>query len=598
MSVLADPIQPSHGPLGATGVDLVDDGRASRDRRPGRRVARAVGLLVLVLTTAGLAVLDYPIVFGRWESFVTYPMMQGPGPTLTLDITPGGFTFDFNKGRFALIDLGYYTAEWLGWSLAAYRLPALVAGAVSVLGFFVIASRAFGFWAGQVGALALALNPMFLLFWHQLIVSTITLLFLVLVIERYQNLELAGHDRRALLWAVPSLALAFVFLLIHHGPGRAYGGALMAYWAANVAWRAVQDRHAGRPVAWEPLLAVPAFGLLVIVMALLLDARNARYLTAPIELLVVQQSEFVKSSSQFWSVLENVPVMLTAVVRLLNLAPEWFGEYSSDVLVDFRYHLVPTSLLPLFLVGLIGLVARIRRSASARLVLFLLGLMFVGPLFSSGTSISEVRMIYTVIPLYLCVAAGAAWLLARRQPAMRYGAAGLLVVLVGAQAISAWAEMERHRAFVDDLVVRWSQGANLRSFEAPGEGRERAPGDLYSNGSYRYYIEVGGVPALALAQRIKSTVAGPREPNEVVLISLDGAVQRGESTGSTQLVFFLRQVGLPAALYDSTLQQIRGAGPGRPSCVIADNSRAAAAARRLLEADGRTVVVREVRPSR
>lgn len=597
MSVLADPIQPSHGPLGATGVDLVDDGRASRDRRPGRRVARAVGLLVLVLTTAGLAVLDYPIVFGRWESFVTYPMMQGPGPTLMLDITPGGFTFDFNKGRFALVDLGYYTAEWLGWSLAAYRLPALVAGAVSVLGFFVIASRAFGFWAGLVGALALALNPMFLLFWHQLIVSTITLLFLVLVIERYQNLELAGHDRRALLWAVPTLALAFAFLLIHHGPGRAYGGALMAYWAAQVGWRAVQDRRMGRPLSWAPLLAVLAFGLLVIVIALLLDARNARYLTAPIELLVVQQSEFVKSSSQLWSVLENVPVMLTAIVRPLNLAPEWFGEYSSDVLVDFRYHLVPTSLLTLFLVGLIALVARVRRSASARLVLFLLGLMFVGPLFSSGTSISEVRMIYTVIPLYLCVAAGAAWLLARRQPAMRYGAAGLLVVLVGAQAISAWAEVERHRAFVDDLVVRWSQGANPRSFEAPGEGRERAPGDLYSNGSYRYYIEVGGVPALALAQRIKATVAGPREPNEVVLISLDGAVQRGESTGSTQLVFFLRQLGLSAALYDATLQQIRGTGSGRPSYVIADNSRAAAA-RRLLEADGRTVVVKEVRPTR
>ena len=597
MSVLADPIQPSHGPLGATGVDLVDDGRASRDRRPGRRVARAVGLLVLVLTTAGLAVLDYPIVFGRWESFVTYPMMQGPGPTLMLDITPGGFTFDFNKGRFALVDLGYYTAEWLGWSLAAYRLPALVAGAVSVLGFFVIASRAFGFWAGLVGALALAFNPMFLLFWHQLIVSTITLLFLVLVIERYQNLELAGHDRRALLWAVPTLALAFAFLLIHHGPGRAYGGALMAYWAAQVGWRAVQDRRMGRPLSWAPLLAVLAFGLLVIVIALLLDARNARYLTAPIELLVVQQSEFVKSSSQLWSVLENVPVMLTAIVRPLNLAPEWFGEYSSDVLVDFRYHLVPTSLLTLFLVGLIALVARVRRSASARLVLFLLGLMFVGPLFSSGTSISEVRMIYTVIPLYLCVAAGAAWLLARRQPAMRYGAAGLLVVLVGAQAISAWAEVERHRAFVDDLVVRWSQGANPRSFEAPGEGRERAPGDLYSNGSYRYYIEVGGVPALALAQRIKATVAGPREPNEVVLISLDGAVQRGESTGSTQLVFFLRQLGLSAALYDATLQQIRGTGSGRPSYVIADNSRAAAA-RLLLEADGRTVVVKEVRPTR
>jgi hypothetical protein len=158
-----------------------------------------------------LAFVDYPIVFGRWESFVTYPMMQGPGPALTLDITPGGFTFDFNKGRFAFIDLGYYTAEWFGWSLATYRLPALVAGVASVLIFLVIAARAFGFWPALATALALALNPMFLLFWHQQIVSTISLLFLVLVIERYQNLELSGARGSSLFWAVPTLALAFVF---------------------------------------------------------------------------------------------------------------------------------------------------------------------------------------------------------------------------------------------------------------------------------------------------------------------------------------------------------------------------------------------------
>jgi hypothetical protein len=207
-------------------------------------------------------------------------------------------------------------------------------------------------------------------------------------------------------------------------------------------------------------------------------------------------------------------------------------------------------------------------------------------------------MIYTVIPLYLGVAAGAAWLLARQQRAARYAGAGLLAVLVVIQAVSARMEVERHRAFVNDLAERWTQGASLRSFEAPGEGRERAPGDRYSNGSYRYYVEIGGVPALALAQRIAATVPGPREPNEVVVLSLDGAVQRGESTGSTQLVFFLRQLGLPAALYDSALGRIRGAGFGLPSYVVADNSRATAAARRLLEADGRTVVVKEVKPPR
>ena len=114
----------------------------------------------------------------------------------------------------------------------------------------------------------------------------------------------------------------------------------------------------------------------------------------------------------------------------------------------------------------------------------------------------------------------------------------------------------------------------------------------------KYYVDVAGVPALAFAQRIKTTVAGPREPNEVVLLSLDGAVQRREATGSTQLVFFLRELGLSAALYDGTLQQIRGAGSGRPAYVVAENSRAAAAARRLLEADGRMVVVKEVKPPR
>ena len=598
MSVVADPRDEAAEAVVRAGPEPAADGRVRPVGGSGLGIARALGVLALATTVVALALLDYPIVFGRWESFVTYPLMDGPGPTLALDITPGGFTFDFNTGRFALVDLGYYTAEWLGWTLAAYRLPALVAGAASVLLFFAIAGRAFGRWAGLVSALALALNPMFLLFWHQQIVSTITILGLVLVIERYQYLESQSRRGRSLLWAVPTLALAFVFLLIHHGPGRAYGGALMGYWAANAGWRALQDRRSGRPVDWPSLLALPAFGLLVVAFALLIDPRNSRYLTAPTELLLVPQSEFVKTSGQLTAVLDNVPVMLTAVVRPLDLAPGWFGPYSSDVLVDFRYHLVPTSLLPLFLLGLGVLLAQLRRSAGARLTLMLLAVMVAGPLFSSGTSISEVRMIYTVIPLYLCIGAGAGWLLARRRPVVRFGAAVVVVVLVGVQAISAWTEVERHRAFVDDFVGRWSPGASPRSFEASWEGQERAPGDRLSNGSYRYYVEVGGIPALAAAQRVKATVQAPREPNEVVLVSLDGAVQRGDATASTQLVFFLRQLGVPAALYDPTTHRIRGAGFSRPAYVIAENSRAAVAARRLLEADGRTVVVKEFRPQR
>lgn len=206
-------------------------------------------------------------------------------------------------------------------------------------------------------------------------------------------------------------------------------------------------------------------------------------------------------------------------------------------------------------------------------------------------------MVFTLIPLYLCVAAGSAWLLARR-PAVQYGAAGVLVALVGVQALTAWNEAGRHRAFVDGLASRWSQGAAPHAFASPSEFRERAPGDRYSNGSYRHYVDEGGVPALSVAQRITASMPGPRDSNEVLLITLDGAVQRGNDTGSTQLVFFMRERGLPAALYDPTTQQIRGAGSSRPSYVVAENSRVAAAARRVLESEGRTVVMKEVRPPR
>jgi hypothetical protein len=85
----------------------------------------------------------------------------------------------------------------------------------------------------------------------------------------------------------------------------------MGYWAAEVAWRAVRARQAGQPVDRASLLAVPAFGVLVAVFAILLDVRNARYLVNPVELLVVQQSEFIKSTDHVKYVFENLPVMAT-----------------------------------------------------------------------------------------------------------------------------------------------------------------------------------------------------------------------------------------------------------------------------------------------
>jgi hypothetical protein len=293
--------------------------------------------------------------------------------------------------------------------------------------------------------------------------------------------------------------------------------------------------------------------------------------------------------------------MLTAVVPPLDLAPGRFGTYSSDVLVDYRYYLLPTSLLPLFLLGVGVSLARVWRSASARLTLVLLAIMLAGPLFSVGSSISEVRMVYAVIPLYLCVAAGAGWLLASRQVAARASAAGLLLALLAIQATTLGDEVSRHQSFVDDLVRRWAPGsgpgAGIDGLMA-SIGQPASPEDNeVTTGSYRYYAEVGGVPALAAAERLKGKLGEqPVGSNEVVLVQLDGPVQKGDPTGPIKLVFFLRELGVSAALFDSTSQQLRGAGFSRPTYVIAANNAAGSGARRLLESEGLTVRLREHKP--
>ena len=288
-----------------------------------RWAARGVGLLALAGALVALCLLEYPVVLGRWEAVTNFPMMIGSGPPLSFEITPGGFIA--SRSRYALVNLGYYTAEWLGWSLAAFRLPVLVPGAASVALFAVVAGRAFGFWPALASAALLALNPMFLVFWHQQIVSMVTMVFLVLVIERYQALE--GRPRES---GAPTLggadAGAGVRLsadpprpgrVVRRGVDGLLGGAVTG-------WRALQDapgRTADRPSAAAGAAGVRHPGR---VIALLMDPRNARYLISPTELLLAPQSEFIRRRAACRRV-ENVPVMLQALVPPLPWCPTCSG---------------------------------------------------------------------------------------------------------------------------------------------------------------------------------------------------------------------------------------------------------------------------------
>lgn len=600
MSAQVEPVGPNAGPIpdGSSAQP-----RHERERRPGSFVRLAAGiggLLVLAVTVAVLSLLDHPVVFGRWEGTWAIQMMHGPGPALPLEIRGGGYISAPSR-YYALINLGSYTAEWLGWSLTAVRLPVLVAGAVAVLLFFVVARRAFGFWPGLVSALALALNETFVVLWHQFIVVMISMACLLLVVERYQLLERVGHGSRAARWVVPTLALAFVALLLHYGPGRLCGGAVIAFWAAHAGRQALQARRAGGTVNRAPLLGLAVFVVLVVVVAVLMDVRNARYLLAPHELLVTPRSEFIRSADQAGSVFENLLIVLQALVRPLDLAPEHFAEFGTDIIVDFRYYLLPASILPLVLLGVGVLVGQARRSKDAQLTLWLLAVTLISPMFSSGTSISSYRLFYALLPLSLCVAAGVGWLLGRRSPIVRWGCVALCFAVLASQAITVRNEVGRHQAFVDDLVRRWSPGIGVRIFEGSSARRAISADEEFTsgvNGSYRHYLEAGGVPALVAAHQIRSRFPQSTDPSEATVIALNGAVQRDDDTGPVKLVFFLRELGVSAALFDPQLQRIRGAGPGRPSHVVATNEASAGAARRQLEALGLRVRVREYRPPR
>jgi len=538
---------------------------------------RALSLVAVAAVVLVLALVRYPSVLGHWEAESSFLMMATAGPPLSFELYPQGNIGA--TGQYALINLGYYSAEWLGWSLAALRLPVLAAGAASVTVFLVIAGRTFGFWAGVVTAVMLALNPMFLVFWHQLIVSMISTVFLLLVLERTERIETTGSLR----WSVPLLALAFSFVLLHYAVGRFYACAIVGHWAVVVLTKAQYAWRTGGSVDRSSLLGLASFVVLVVGFVVLLDRDNVWFLRYIGVLFFPSMGEFVKRENELAVVFQNLPILLTMVVPPLNLAPDRFGDFTTDLIVDYRSYLVPTIMVPLVLFGVGVVITRATRSAGARLTLVLLGVTLIAPLFSAQVgeylSIAAYRTFYAIIPLYLCAAAGVGWLLARRQPAMRIGVAAGLIGILAIQAVTFSAEMQRHRAFVEDLARRWRPGDDLAIFAGPNARRTTVEDEFLMNGTYRYYLSWIGVPSLAVAHKLIATVPRPERADDVVVVLIDGDVQAGDALGPIKLVFYLHELGVPAALYDHTLMTIRGAGLARPEYVIALDDASATAAR-------------------
>jgi hypothetical protein len=534
-------------------------------------------------------VTQYPLVLGRWEDQATFPMMfsrSGPGVSFELDQSG-----EISGNHYAPLTLGYYTAELFGWSLVALRLPAVVAGLATIAIFWVACARWHGFWPALLAGLALAFNPIFFMFSHQLIVPIISVMFVLLVIERYQLVEQSRH----LFWTVPTLALTFALLLQLYAVGRLYGCAIVAFWMVWLVASSLRAWRNQRPLNRGALLAWPTFVVLVVLFSVMIDRRNLHAMT--FQLVFPPDGEYVRALDQLGVLGENLPLELNAIVPFFTLAPGRFGLFSSDLVVDIRAYVLPAALVPLVIVGGVVAVAQVRRCSSARLTLFLLAVMFAAPLFSANVgghlSISSFRMFYLVIPLYLLVAAGAAWLISREARMVRVAGSAALVLVVTAQVASAAAEINRSTKFLNDLSRRWQPSSPMMLFRDDGAAFATQDSELLTNGNYQHYFSQ--VAPLAAATRILDRAPVDSTGDDVVIVELLGEVQPGYVNGPTRLVFYLRSLGASAALYDPTAGRLRGAGLAQPRYVVVEGRESAAAAAEVLTAAGRTVRVVDFR---
>lgn len=532
---------------------------------------------------------QYPLVLGRWEDQTTFPMMLSrAGPRPSFELYQAG---EIGGDHYALLSMGYYTADLLGWSLVTLRLPAIVGGLAALATFFGLTARWYGFWPALFTAFALGFNPTFFMFSHQLIVPIISMLFLLLVIERYQLIEQGRHLR----WTVPTLALAFTLLLEQYAVGRVYGCAMVVYWMAWLIGSSIRARRKGVPVDRKAWLAFPAFVALVVVFSVVLDPSNARQLT--LQLLFPPDGEYVVvSAEQLALVRDNLAVELNAIVPLLTVAPGRLGQFSSDLVVDVRTYVLPMSMVPLVVLGAAVVLAQLRRRSSARLSVFLLVVLFAGPLLSANVgghlSISSFRMFYLLIPLYLLAAAAMARLIHHRERAMQLAACGVMLLVLTAQVASAVREIDRHNVFLEDLARRWQPSSPLTLFRDNGAQRATPQFELATNGSYQYYFLQ--LAPLAAAVRILDRAPIGATDADVVVVRLLGPVQSGKSGGATRVVFYLRSFGASAALFDPMDQSVRGAGVipfAPPAYVVADGPGSAATAVSLLRQAGRQVRV-------
>ncbi len=424
--------------------------------------------LLALIAILSVGLINGPKILGVWESLYFYHTFGALKAPLEFRISPRANIADPGHG---FIELSRNIIHWLGLNLRleTFRIPAILYGAISIILFFVIARRYFGYGAALAATALLAANPMFHQQQHTMTVLIVSGMAFLFFLERLQALEFRYGS--LIVWSGFSVAVAL--LALHYGVGRIYAFIFLWFWflkAIVVLCRKPGGSQVFRSIMHKGLIA------LIIIVGLLtfLNWRNLISLLRMDRFFLPSTSEIAALSGLYSSMSADflTTIRLNGQIlfeSLFTYGGDYHSAFPSYRAADYRFPLMNQAVLPIALGGLVICLARLRQRTVLLAMpwLSVCVLLIIGtlpPLFSSVfinhpslpngllATLSNHRLYYMLFPLYLLVAVFMHWVLTNNIR-RRFAAAPLAAAVIFIFVWSVYGLLKENSRFEAQLAT-------------------------------------------------------------------------------------------------------------------------------------------------
>lgn len=411
-----------------------------------------VALTFLVIAAVTIGSINYPPLISLWENSVIYNNFRPDiKPPIVLAIQKGGDSVGFHGIGYTGLIISRYVSDIFGHSLSIVRFPSVLYGLLSLLLFYVITKRWFGWKTAALSAALLMTNINFIIFEHTLMVQMLTLMLIFFFIERYQNLN-AQMNLPAAIW----LGFACSLLSMQNIAGRVYMLAVLLLFILEVDWTKLRTQR--EELTKQILSRLKLLGITVGSMAALL------FLFFPLNLKYLFNKEFIFSSLGEYST-SVIGMIMAAAHNALYFARYFMAGALSlntplDVMLTVPYPIENIFVIILFVAGTILCLPQLNKKP-VRFLYYSILVFFAASLTSAtypgltgvlSTTFGITRVIYLIPFIILFAVLGLKYfydLAAWRTKAAGAVFAAVAVIILASRAGSYAIELDRFSSYMD-----------------------------------------------------------------------------------------------------------------------------------------------------